>query len=342
MRACPRSSAEPATDGGVTSRNSAVRRARLRRRRRRRARHRSVVRQWAVFSPDELADYGQVVDRIVAQPWSNGHVGTWVISYGGGTAELAATTRRTGIRAVAPPISPMTPTPTSCTRADLQPALRVVVVGLQRGPRPWRQRDSGRREGTHLAGAVGTQWHSERPGSRGEGVLPRRLNGAICLRSHEPGKPPPRALRVRMPYLFVTGWLDGADARGALRRTSASPSYSSSLGPGTTGGQRTRTRFERQLPNWIQAEELAPAHLVLRHHAGRRAGARHTRDSLLHARGEPLARDLRLASTRTRYTPSLPRAWRAVTPVCTRPERRLGSVPSALRCDHRLSQPLVS
>jgi hypothetical protein len=42
------------------------------------------------FSPAEVADMGEVAAWAAAQPWSNGHVGTFGVSYEGNTAELAA------------------------------------------------------------------------------------------------------------------------------------------------------------------------------------------------------------------------------------------------------------
>ncbi|MEJ0038087.1 MAG: CocE/NonD family hydrolase [Gammaproteobacteria bacterium] len=42
------------------------------------------------FSPCETRDFRFVIDRIAAQPWSNGRVATIGISYGGNTAEHAA------------------------------------------------------------------------------------------------------------------------------------------------------------------------------------------------------------------------------------------------------------
>jgi uncharacterized protein len=54
------------------------------------------------WSPDERADYGEVVDWIVRQSWSNGRVGGWGVSYEGNTAEILAATGRAAVRAVAP------------------------------------------------------------------------------------------------------------------------------------------------------------------------------------------------------------------------------------------------
>ena len=62
----------------------------------------STGRRTIEWSPDERADYGEVVDWIVRQPWSNGRVGAWGGSYEGNTAELLAATGRPAVKAVAP------------------------------------------------------------------------------------------------------------------------------------------------------------------------------------------------------------------------------------------------
>ena len=59
--------------------------------------HRAV--EW---SPDEVADMGEVAAWAARQPWSNARVGTFGISYDGNTAELAAATDQPAIRAVMP------------------------------------------------------------------------------------------------------------------------------------------------------------------------------------------------------------------------------------------------
>ena len=42
------------------------------------------------YSPDEIADLGEMAEWAAHQPWSNGRVGTFGISYDGNTAELSA------------------------------------------------------------------------------------------------------------------------------------------------------------------------------------------------------------------------------------------------------------
>ncbi len=54
------------------------------------------------WSPLEVADGAEVVDWVVAQPWSNGRVGATGNSYDGTAAELLATTGHPALRACAP------------------------------------------------------------------------------------------------------------------------------------------------------------------------------------------------------------------------------------------------
>jgi len=51
------------------------------------------------FSPDEVKDSAEIADWIVAQPWSNGVIGTLGTSYTGTTAELALTNHHPAIKA---------------------------------------------------------------------------------------------------------------------------------------------------------------------------------------------------------------------------------------------------
>src|SRR5580700_8547161 len=54
------------------------------------------------FSPAEVADMGELGAWAAAQPWCNGNVGTFGISYEGNIAELAAVPNQPAIRAVMP------------------------------------------------------------------------------------------------------------------------------------------------------------------------------------------------------------------------------------------------
>ena len=54
------------------------------------------------LSTDEIADYGEIVDWIVEQPWSSGRVGSFGVSYDGTTAELLLANQHPAVKAVAP------------------------------------------------------------------------------------------------------------------------------------------------------------------------------------------------------------------------------------------------
>lgn len=58
--------------------------------------------RYSEYSPDEIADLGDLASWSAAQPWSNGRVGAYGVSYEGNTAELAAVPGNPAIRAVAP------------------------------------------------------------------------------------------------------------------------------------------------------------------------------------------------------------------------------------------------
>jgi putative CocE/NonD family hydrolase len=57
------------------------------------------------WSPDETRDGAEVIDWIVAQPWSNGKVGTFGTSYDGTTAEFLVTNGHPALKAAAPRFS---------------------------------------------------------------------------------------------------------------------------------------------------------------------------------------------------------------------------------------------
>ena len=56
----------------------------------------------APFSPDEVKDYNEVADWIVAQPWSNGKIGALGNSYTGNTALWLASTMNPAVKAIVP------------------------------------------------------------------------------------------------------------------------------------------------------------------------------------------------------------------------------------------------
>jgi len=56
----------------------------------------------APWSAEEVRDYGQVVDWVVAQPWSDGRVGAFGNSYGGVSALMLASLNHPAVKAVLP------------------------------------------------------------------------------------------------------------------------------------------------------------------------------------------------------------------------------------------------
>jgi putative CocE/NonD family hydrolase len=56
----------------------------------------------APFSQDEIKDYSEVVNWVIAQPWSNGRVGAIGNSYGGNTALWLAASMNPAVKAVVP------------------------------------------------------------------------------------------------------------------------------------------------------------------------------------------------------------------------------------------------
>lgn len=54
------------------------------------------------FSPEEIADGKEIVDWIIAQPWSNGNVGSTGVSYVGTTAEMLLVNQHPAVKACIP------------------------------------------------------------------------------------------------------------------------------------------------------------------------------------------------------------------------------------------------
>ncbi len=61
------------------------------------------------LSPDEVQDYGEIIEWIGTQPWSNGRVGSYGVSYDGDTAEHMARYAGKHLVAIAPQFSDFDP-----------------------------------------------------------------------------------------------------------------------------------------------------------------------------------------------------------------------------------------
>lgn len=56
--------------------------------------------QWYIpWSPEQIADLGEAVDWIIAQPWSNGRVGAYGVSYDGNMAEMLVSLNHPAVKA---------------------------------------------------------------------------------------------------------------------------------------------------------------------------------------------------------------------------------------------------
>jgi uncharacterized protein len=192
------------------------------------------------FSSAEIADMGEVAAWAAQQPWSNGRVGTFGISYEGNTAETAAVPNQPAIRAVMPLYD----------NFDLLFAIQAggvpmrgllqdwsdVVAALDRndvcgadevkGWRCWRDRlmtpgvrpvdaDPG---GKHLAELV-SRHHNLNVAEAVPSIEFRDdRTGAFTL-----GELSPYGLRAqieasKVPMMVWCGWLDGGGGEGALTR----------------------------------------------------------------------------------------------------------------------------
>ncbi len=54
------------------------------------------------MTTDEVKDYGEIADWTISQPWSNGKIGAYGVSYPGNTAEMIMVNQRPAVRTVAP------------------------------------------------------------------------------------------------------------------------------------------------------------------------------------------------------------------------------------------------
>lgn len=54
------------------------------------------------YNVEEVKDFGEIADWIIDQPWSNGKVGAFGVSYSGTTAELLMVNQRPAVKVVAP------------------------------------------------------------------------------------------------------------------------------------------------------------------------------------------------------------------------------------------------
>ncbi len=216
------------------------------------------------WSPAEIADYGQVVDWIVAQPWSNGRVGALGVSYLGNAAELFAATGRGAVKAVAPLFSDFDPVasptaPGGVLNIGFIQAWGAANSGLDAGDvcrfgrigglKCWLARrviagikpvdgDSGPallREATRAHAANYDVYAAIRQASSPRDPL---APSGLSVDSVSPCCGELRAIeRGGVPMLVRVGWLDAGTVNGALARfLTLSNSQEVEIGPWSHGG----------------------------------------------------------------------------------------------------------
>ncbi|MEO7965106.1 MAG: CocE/NonD family hydrolase, partial [Gemmatimonadaceae bacterium] len=215
------------------------------------------------WSHDEVRDYGELSDWVAQQPWSNGRVGAWGVSYDGNTAEFFATTGSAAVRAVAPLYD------------DFDPALNLVMPGgvLTSG----FMKDWGRLTATmdandfcRLSGASGLKCSLQRlvmlgtkpvDADRGGAMLDSAVAGHVTnydvyadvsglafprdtlrtarepLSAFSPFAHKAELERSGLPMLVRVGWLDAGPVNVALGRflSVATPQHLE-IGPWSHGG----------------------------------------------------------------------------------------------------------
>ena len=235
------------------------------------------------FSPAEVADMGEVAAWAARQPWSNGLVGTFGVSYDGNTAELAAAANQQAIHAVMPLYDDFD------SQALIQPggvALRGfiqqwsnLVAALDRddvcgadevkGWSCWKdrqlipgvQRIDADRNGKHLAQLVG-EHHNLNVADALSKVEFRDdlLNteiGAIRFADISPYGLREQIEASHVPMMVWCGWLDANSCEGALIRfrTFSNPQRVV-IGPLSHGGSFTADPFAaKHLPPVPRQEE---------------------------------------------------------------------------------------
>jgi len=188
----------------------------------------------AEMAPREVDDYVEVVDWIIAQPWSNGIVGAEGVSYGGTAAELLMLRDHPAVRAIATQYSLFD----SYSEAAFPGGLLNLSIG-----RTWGQMLEALDTNQPVPGLAGLRkwaWGGVAPVPGAEQVLQRALSEharsswphaiADTLRHRDQVmaghtaflySPAGNLQAYRSndtPLLAVSGWADGGYARGALRK----------------------------------------------------------------------------------------------------------------------------
>ncbi len=214
------------------------------------------------LGPREIADYGELIDWVTAQSWSNGRVGAYGTSYEGQAAELEAGLGNPHLAAVAALFSPLDPYrelfyPGGCAtsrrfaRWMCESQVRDGVAGAVERlseltglpaeqlslPPPVKPVDGT--DGPTLLEAAIDDHQGNVDMDRFLGLAPfsdDRLSG-LDWEATTPGAARQKIEGTGVPVLVRAGWLDAAFAAGALRRFATFANHQEvEIGPWGHGG----------------------------------------------------------------------------------------------------------
>lgn len=223
--------------------------------------------QRSLWSDDEVADGGELVDWIVRQPWSNGRVGALGDSYDGTAAELLLVNRRPAVKAVAPRfalwdayedigypggvhLTWFTETWSrfndAIDRGNLRAAFPWWVPLFISGPRPVDGPDGARAvAAAQRAHAANFDVHAAALAAPfRDDVVPET---GLRIDDWSPNGTRRAAVEASGAAIFsYSGWWDGAYANAATKRFRALPNAGSQLllGPWNHGGDQTLDPLE--------------------------------------------------------------------------------------------------
>ena len=212
--------------------------------------------------PREIADYGELIDWVAAQPWSNGRVGVYGTSYEGQAAELVAGLGNPHVVAVAALFSPLDPYrelfyPGGCATSDrfarwmCESQIKDGVVGAVERlseltglpteelmlPPPVKPVDGP--DGPALLEAAIDDHQRNVDMHKLLGLAPfsdDRLAG-LDWEATTPAAARQEIEATGVPMLVRAGWLDAAFAAGALRRFATFANHQEvEIGPWGHGG----------------------------------------------------------------------------------------------------------
>ena len=213
------------------------------------------------LGPREVADYGELIDWLAAQPWSNGRVGAYGTSYEGQAAELIASLGNPHVVAVAALFSPLDPYkelfyPGGCATSGrfarwmLESQIKDGVAGalerlselsgLPAGEMsPPRAKPVDGPDGPALLEAAVHDHQGNVDMDKLLGLAPfsdDRLAG-LDWQATTPAAARQKIEGTGVPMLVRAGWLDAGFAAGALRRFATFANHQEvEIGPWGHGG----------------------------------------------------------------------------------------------------------